>query len=270
MKLCFIGGGNMASALIGGLIGKGQAATDISVIEPVAAQREHLTKAFDVRCFEAVSRDALAGDVIVFAVKPQQMRAVAQILQPLLTGQLVISIAAGIRAVDLSRWLGGHRRIVRTMPNTPALIAKGITGVAAMAGLSAADRATTATILQAVGDCVWVDREEQLDAVTAVSGSGPAYVFYFMEAMISGGQALGLTEEQARRLTLATFAGAAQLALNSSEAPSVLRERVTSKGGTTAAALATFAHGKVAAQIELGLAAADRRSMELGDEFGKD
>lgn len=270
MNLCFIGGGNMASALIGGLLAKGQRAGDIHVVEPLAEQRERLSKEFGVRCFAQADAAALARDVLVLAVKPQQMRAVATGIAPLLAGQLVISIAAGIRAADLSRWLGGHRRIVRTMPNTPALIGKGITGAAPMAGLAAPDRDATATILQAVGQCVWVDDEDKLDAVTAVSGSGPAYVFYFMEAMIAEGCRLGLTEQQARQLTLATFAGAAQLAMNSTEPPSILRERVTSKGGTTAAALAAFTQRELAAGIAAGLAAANQRSVEMGAEFGKD
>lgn len=270
MNLCFIGGGNMASALIGGLLAKGQAASRIHVVEPFEAQRQHLARQFKVQVHAAVSAQAIADAIIVIAVKPQQMREVALELARFLAGQLVISVAAGIRAADLSRWLGGHTRIVRTMPNTPALIGAGITGAAASPGLSDEDREQTTRILGAVGEAVWVDAEELLDAVTATSGSGPAYVFYFMEAMQAGARALGLSEEQARRLTLATFTGAARLAAQSSEPVSLLRERVTSKGGTTAAALAAFAAARVDSGIQAGLAAAQNRSVEMGDEFGRD
>lgn len=268
MKLCFIGGGNMANALIGGLIARGQAARQIHVVDPAEPQRNRLEALFGVTTSATACARDVDEAVIVLAVKPQQMHEAATTLAPLLAGQLVISIAAGIRASDLSRWLGGHQRIVRTMPNTPALIGAGVTGAAA-AGLSDQDRILTQTILEAVGECVWVDHEQQLDAVTAVSGSGPAYVFYFMEAVQQGARALGLSEVQARQLTLATFVGASRLAAQSDESVSVLRERVTSKGGTTAAALATFADRAVASGIEAGLAAACSRSVELGDELGR-
>jgi pyrroline-5-carboxylate reductase len=270
MKLAFIGGGNMASALIGGLIAKGQVASDIHVIEPYEAQRQQLLKNFDVTVFERVTVQAVDRDVIIMAIKPQHMHNAAVALAPLLNDQLVISVAAGIRAADLSRWLGGHQRIVRTMPNTPALIGAGITGAAGMGALSPADRALTTTILSAVGECLWVDTEDKLDAVTATSGSGPAYVFYFMEAMQTAARNLGLSDEQARRLTLSTFNGAARLAAQASEPVSVLRERVTSKGGTTAAGLAAFAAGDIARHIESGMQAANLRSIALGDEFGRD
>jgi pyrroline-5-carboxylate reductase len=196
------------------------------------------------------------------------MREAATALAPLLRDQLVISVAAGIRAADLSRWLGGHARIVRSMPNTPALVGEGVTGLAALPGLPQADRDTADTILRAVGQTVWVEHEGLLDAVTAVSGSGPAYVFYFMESMHRAALALGLDDDQARRLTLATFAGAARLAASSDEPPAVLRERVTSKGGTTAAALAVLGERGVQQDIVDALAAACRRSVEMGDEFG--
>ncbi len=269
MSLCFVGGGNMASALIGGLIATGHLAADIHVVEPFEAQRQQILKSFDVTVFERSTAQAIDREVIIMAVKPQQMRAAAVTLAPLLRGQLVISVAAGIRAVDLSLWLGGHTRIVRAMPNTPALIGAGITGACGSGTLSQADRDLTTRILSAVGACVWVDSEDKLDAVTATSGSGPAYVFYFMEAMQNAACNLGLTEEQARLLTLATFNGAARLAAQASEPVSVLRERVTSKGGTTAAGLAAFAEGEIARHIEAGMQAANRRSIELGEEFGR-
>lgn len=259
----------MASALIGGLIARGQAAREIVVVDPSETQRGHVTSQFGVVAQSAASEQAVADAVIVLAVKPQQMRDAATQLAPLLAGQLIISIAAGIRASDLSRWLGGHQRLIRTMPNTPALIGAGVTGAAATPDLTADDKTLTQSILEAVGECVWVENEQQLDAVTAVSGSGPAYVFYFMEAVQQGARALGLSDDQARQLTLATFVGAAKLAAQSDESVSVLRERVTSKGGTTAAALAAFAEQAVAPGIQTGLAAACRRSVELGDELAQ-
>ena len=270
MRLTFIGGGNMAIALIGGLVGPHGGNATIAVVEPLAAQRELLAQRFGVAVHAQPSAAALDADVVVLAVKPQQMREVALGLAPFVAGRLVISIAAGIRASDLSRWLGGHRRIVRCMPNTPALIGAGITGLAAMPGLDAADREAARSVLAAVGETLWVDDESGLDAVTAVSGSGPAYVFYFMEAMHRAARELGLDDAQARRLTQATFSGAARLAASSDEPPSVLRERVTSKGGTTAAALAVMGERSVAAHIVEALGAACRRSAELGDEFGAD
>ena len=270
MRITFIGGGNMASALIGGLLARGRAAADLRVIDPSDAQRAMLAQRYGVQAWATAASQALDAEVWVMAVKPQQMREVATQVASTLKGQLVISIAAGIRAGDLSRWLGGHRRIVRAMPNTPALVGEGVTGLAAFAGLSPADRAAAESILGAVGQTVWVAEESLLDAVTAVSGSGPAYVFHFMEGMLAAARSLGLDDAQARTLTLATFTGAARLAAASSEPPSVLRERVTSKGGTTAAALAVMAERHIAEAIGEALAAAQRRSVELGDEFGKD
>ena len=269
MRITFIGGGNMASALISGLLAGTLSPGHIRVVEPQAEQRERLAARFGVETFAAADEQALASEIVVLAVKPQQMREVAQSLAPMPGGQLVISVAAGIRATDLSRWLGGHERVARCMPNTPALVGEGITGLAALPGLSDADRDTAQTILGAVGQVVWVEDESLLDAVTAVSGSGPAYVFYFMESMHRAALALGLDDDQARRLTLATFTGAARLAAASDEPPAVLRERVTSKGGTTAAALAVLGERGVQQHIVDALAAACRRSVELGDEFGR-
>ncbi len=270
MNISFIGGGNMATALIGGLSRQAGNPHRFRVVEPVATQRDALGTRFGAHCFEIPCAEALEAEVIVFAVKPQQMREVARRCAPLLRGQLVISIAAGIRAVDLSRWLGGHQRIVRTMPNTPALIGLGITGMAMLDGGSPDDRQVAEAILGAVGSTVWVDDESKLDAVTAVSGSGPAYVFRFIEAVEQAGVALGLPAAEARQLTIATFVGAAQLAAQSDEPPSVLRERVTSKGGTTAAALGVMAAGGLGELIERALAAACARGAEMGEAFGRD
>jgi pyrroline-5-carboxylate reductase len=203
-------------------------------------------------------------------VKPQIAKDVAVSLAPHLNAsQLVISIVAGIRADDLSRWLGGHARIVRTMPNTPALIGMGVTGLVALGGVDEAGRELASQVLGAVGQTVWFDDETKIDAVTAISGSGPAYVFYFIEALQEAARQLGMDEEQGRALAVATFTGAAQLAAQSGEPASVLRERVTSKGGTTAAALAAFDAQGVKAAIVRGALAADARAKEMGVEFGK-
>lgn len=270
MKMLFIGGGNMAAALIGGLIARGTSAADIVVADPSEAQRESLAARFGVAAVPAADAATIgASGLILLAVKPQQMREAVGALAPAIAGQLVISVAAGIRAVDLSRWLGGHRRIVRAMPNTPALIGQGVTGLAAPADLASGDRALAARILGAVGTTVWVDDESKLDAVTAISGSGPAYVFLFIEALEAAAVKLGLNPDQARALAQGTVAGAAQLAAQSSEPPATLRERVTSKGGTTAAALAEFEAAGLRELVARATRAAERRSVELGDEFGR-
>jgi pyrroline-5-carboxylate reductase len=267
-RLAFVGGGNMASALIGGLIARGAAPASIAVLDPSAGQRAALSARFGVATHDDPAAALAGADVVVLAVKPQQMRAAATAVAPHVTGALVLSVAAGVRGADLARWLGGHARIVRTMPNTPALIGMGATGLAALAGATAADRARAERILQAVGQTVWVDDEDRLDAVTALSGSGPAYVFRLIEAMIDAGVGLGLSAEQARRLALQTVAGAAQLAAGSDEPPAVLRERVTSTGGTTAAALEVMQRRDLPGLVAEAMAAAERRSRELGRAFG--
>ena len=267
MRITFIGAGNMASALVGGLLANGRDAGSIQAVDPSDAQRERVAAQFGIACHAGID-EAGDCDAYVLAVKPQNAAEVVRPLASRIEGRLLISVAAGIRAVDLSRWLGGHRRIVRAMPNTPALIGMGVTGLAAMPGLAEADRRAAQEVVAAVGEVVWVDDESLLDAVTAVSGSGPAYVFYFMEQLQRAGRLVGLSEAQARTLTLATFRGAAELAFRSDEPLAVLRERVTSKGGTTAAALAVLGEGPLADSIERGVAAACKRSKELGDEFG--
>lgn len=270
MKIAFIGGGNMAQALIGGLAGKLTAASNIHVVDVVQDTLATLTQRFGVTTAAVPSEVLASADVIVLAVKPQQMRDVVANLKPYVKSQLLLSIAAGIRAADLSRWLGGHQAIVRTMPNTPALVGKGITGAVAMAGVSEAQKQTADAILRAVGDTVWIDDEAQIDAVTAISGSGPAYVFYFIEAMQQAAVELGLSAEQGRELAQATFAGAAELAIRSDEPVSLLRERVTSKGGTTYAALTSMEGSGVKAALVKALHAAADRGRQLGEEFGKD
>ena len=274
MKITFLGGGNMANALIGGLRKQGYSATGIQVIEPLQENREKLTAAFGVRCCTAIDAAALDCDALILAVKPQQTR---EALAPLtgafadsLKTQLVISIAAGLRLTDISRWLGGYRQLVRCMPNTPALIGAGSTGLYADSAVGPKGRATAEKILRAVGDTLWVDDEAQMDAVTAISGSGPAYVFYFIEALQRAAQNLGIDAPAARQLAIETFTGAARLAEQSEEDVAVLRQRVTSKGGTTAAALASFDADNIAAAILRGVQAAAERSRILGEEMGKD
>lgn len=272
MKITFIGGGNMASALIAGLAGQLTAGADIHVVDPNPEQLGRLADGFGVSTALTVGDVVGQSDVIVLAVKPQQMREVAAALLPMLAGArpLVMSIAAGIRGVDLSRWLGGYGAIVRTMPNTPALIGQGITGMVALAGVSAEQKTVADDIMKAVGATVWLDDETLIDPVTAVSGSGPAYVFYFIEAMQQAAEELGLSAEQGKQLALATFVGAAQLAARSPEEVSVLRERVTSKGGTTYAALTSMEQSGVKQAIVDAVKAASQRGRELGEQLGAD
>ena len=272
MKIAFIGGGNMAAALIAGLAGRVTPGANIHVVDPNPAALEHLQREYGLTTAAVIDATVTQGEVIVLAVKPQNMRDVAAALQPLLAAAahqpLVISIAAGIRALDLSRWLGGYKAIVRCMPNTPALIGMGITGMVAYDGVSAAQRTMADGMLAGVGKTMWLDDEALIDAVTAVSGSGPAYVFYFLEAMQQAGAELGLTPVQSLALAQATFAGAAEMAGRSEEPLAVLRERVTSKGGTTYAALTSMEACGVKASIVTAVKAAAARGRELGEELG--
>jgi len=271
MKISFIGGGNMATALIAGLAGTVAQAGDIHVVDPNPEALEKLRAQYGVSTAPEIGAQVAASEVIVLAVKPQQMREVALRLQSQLDARpLLLSIAAGIRGSDLSRWLGGYGAIVRTMPNTPALIGQGITGMVAMAGVSEAQKAAADSILRAVGQTVWLDEESLIDPVTAVSGSGPAYVFYFLEAMQEAALEMGLSAEQGRELAVATFTGAAQLAAQSIEPVEVLRQRVTSKGGTTHAAITSMEAAGVKQAIVGAMKAAAARGRELGEELGKD
>jgi pyrroline-5-carboxylate reductase len=271
MKIAFIGGGNMAAALISGLAGKLTDGAGIHVVDPNADALARLQAAHGVTTATAIDVSVVIADVLVLAVKPQQLRDVAETLAPLLArgAPLIVSIAAGIRAADLSRWLGGYGAIVRCMPNTPALVKQGITGMVAMPGVTVAQRDEADAIMAAVGKTVWLADEALIDPVTAVSGSGPAYVYYFIEAMQQAAEELGLTEEQGRELAIATFAGAAQLAAESNEPVGVLRERVTSKGGTTYAALTSMQASGVKEAIVAAVKAAAARGRELGVELGK-
>jgi pyrroline-5-carboxylate reductase len=270
LKISFIGGGNMATALIGGLAGKLTAGANIHVVDLNADALQKLHQQFGVTTAQQIDAAVAASDVIVLAVKPQQMKDVAAQLRAHVTSQLVLSIAAGIRAIDLSRWLNGHKAIVRTMPNTPALIGQGITGMTAMTGVSQQQRDAADTIMRAVGATVWLNDEALIDPVTAVSASGPAYVFYFVEAMQQAAQEMGLSAEQGNELAIVTFVGASQLAAQSPDPVSVLRARVTSKGGTTHAALTSMESSGVKDAIVRAMKAAAERGRELGEEFGKD
>ena len=270
MKITFLGGGNMANALIGGLLKQGFAAGDIEVVDLDAACREHLTATYGVFCHAGPESMAWAADVIVLAVKPQQMKDAVQPLVSCLSRQVVVSIAAGLRLDTLSRWLGGYRRLVRGMPNTPAMIGAGITGLCALPEVSPSERQAAERVLRAVGSTLWIDDEAQMDAVTAVSGSGPAYFFLFIEALQQAAAELGFSPEQGRQLSIETALGAAKLARQSSEPALILRERVTSKGGTTEAALQVMAERGVKAGIVAGILAANARGAELGQRLGED
>jgi pyrroline-5-carboxylate reductase len=275
-QITFIGGGNMGRALISGLMKNGFQAGQISVVEANSTTAQQLQDDFKVQIIPSLANiafDFAKNNVLVMAIKPQDFNTAAKEVAPKLKhasapGPLVLSIAAGIRLTDMRRWLN-HTRCVRAMPNTPALIGKGITGLFASAEISPDDRALAETICNAVGQSVWVPEEKLMDAVTAVSGSGPAYVFAFLEALQSAGEKLGLDSQSARKLAYATLEGATQLAQNSSEPASILRERVTSKGGTTAAALEVLNQEGWHAILEKAIAAADQRGKVMGDELGK-
>ncbi|MDP1892837.1 MAG: pyrroline-5-carboxylate reductase [Hydrogenophaga sp.] len=265
----FIGGGNMASAIIGGLIRQGHPATALQVVEPWDEQRTRLAEQFPgMAVLEAASAALQGSSLVVWAVKPQTFKEAAAQAQPFLGDTLHLSVAAGITSDSISAWLGTSRT-VRAMPNTPALVGLGMTGLFARPGVSDAERALVETVVKTTGDLVWVEAEAQLDAVTALSGSGPAYVFYFLEAMRDAGAQMGLPPEVAQRLAVGTFIGAATLAQRSSEPLQTLRERVTSKGGTTYAAITSMDAAGVKAKFEDALFAAQKRADELGREFGK-
>jgi pyrroline-5-carboxylate reductase len=266
VNVAFIGGGNMARAMLGGMGASGLQTDAVQVLEPDADKRVELAREFGVTAQEAPGEWLYDAAVVVLAVKPQQMAEAVAAVRDWLGPALVLSIAAGVRATTLSRWLG-HDRIVRAMPNTPALIRAGITAAVARPGVTVEQHAAADLILRSVGDVLWLDDESLLDPVTAVSGSGPGYVFYFIEALQQAALELGFPPEQARQLAVQTFAGAAQLASQSTESIATLRERVTSKGGTTAAALAKFDAAAVRQAIVAGAHAASTRATEMGDEL---
>lgn len=270
MKIAFLGGGNMANALIGGLIAKGVQPRAICVVELSPAAREKLGAKYPVHISTAPDAAVQRADTLVLAVKPQDMRSALASLGATVQNKLVISIAAGIRFSALSRWLGGHRRIVRCMPNTPALVGAGITGLYAPPEVTAEDRKNAETILGAVGEVVWVADEKLIDPVTAVSASGPAYVFWFIEQLAAYAESTGIPRADSLKLAKHCVLGSARLAMESTEPPGELRRNVTSKGGTTEAALNVFAQEQLAERFAKALAAATRRGGELGDELAKD
>lgn len=271
-SVAFIGGGNMANALVSGLLSQACPLGNIHVIEVADALRTQWS-ARGVSTNAGPDASLRSRQVWIFAVKPQQMKEVVLQCKPWISEDtLIISIAAGISIASLATWCGSsqtpYQNIVRCMPNTPALVGAGVTGLAAPAGLSTKDRGIATALLSAVGQAVWVNDDAAIDAVTALSGSGPAYVFLFLEALIKGGEALGLTANQAQELALATMVGATKLVSMSPDSPATLRERVTSKGGTTAAALAVFQEKHFVDIISQAMHAADHRAAALSKEFG--
>jgi pyrroline-5-carboxylate reductase len=266
--IAFIGGGNMAGAIIGGLRRSGREAASILVVDPVDAAREKLGAEYGVRTLPAADASLRAASMVVWAVKPQYFQAAALPCAAHLDAALHLSVMAGIRS-DAIAHATGTQRVVRAMPNTPALIGQGISGLYAREGVTEEERRAIEAVLAPTGRSLWVAREEDLDAVTALSGSGPAYVFYFVEAMMQAAEEMGLSAEQGRELAVATFTGAAALAASSREAPQVLRERVTSKGGTTHAAITSMEADGMKAAFVRALHAARQRARELGDEFGR-
>jgi pyrroline-5-carboxylate reductase len=270
VNIAFLGGGNMAKALIGGLVAKGTDARSIAVVEVSPAAREKLAATYPVHVSTAPDAALQRAATIVLAVKPQDMRSALASLGSSVADKLVVSIAAGVRLSALSRWLGGHRRIVRCMPNTPALLGAGITGLYAPPEVSEEDRRTAESILRAVGEVVWVSDEKLIDPVTAVSASGPAYVFWFIEQLAAYAEGTGIPRAESLKLAKHCLLGSARLAMESAEPPAELRRNVTSKGGTTEAALRVFDEEKLAERFARALAAATRRGAELGDELAKD
>ena len=263
--IAFMGGGNMASAIIGGLMRQGLPAHQIEVVEPWDHAREALRTNYGIAAQAEAGAALQRARIVVWAVKPQTFKDAAAQARAHTQEALHLSVAAGIRSDSIAQWLASER-IVRTMPNTPALVGKGMSALYARPGVSDAERQSVEAIMATTGEVLWVESEKQLDAVTALSGSGPAYVFYFLEAMARAGTAMGLPAEQAHQLAVGTFVGASELARCSDEPPAVLRERVTSKGGTTYAALQSLARDGVADAFERAMRASERRAHELGEE----
>ncbi|MDR2327890.1 MAG: pyrroline-5-carboxylate reductase [Acidovorax sp.] len=266
--IAFIGGGNMASAIIGGLIAQGLPAERITVVEPFEAARDALRSKFGIEALPSATDALQAAELVVWATKPQTFKDAAAAVAPFTGQALHLSVAAGITTDSVAQWLGSHR-VVRAMPNTPALVGKGMTGLYARAEVEATGRAQVEGVIASTGQFVWVAQEDQLDAVTALSGSGPAYVFLFLEAMTQAGVDMGLPQAQAYQLAVATFQGASELAARSDEPASVLRERVTSKGGTTHAAITHMQATQVPEHFVQAMRNAESRAKELAAEFGK-
>ncbi len=266
-SIAFIGGGNMASALIGGLLRQGVRSAQIKVVEPLAEARERLATQFGVLAQVSAGPNLRGTGLVVWAVKPQTFQDAAQPVAAYTKDSLHLSVAAGIRSDSMALWLGTER-VIRAMPNTPALIGKGITALFARPPVGAAERQLVERLIAPTGELLWVDQEGLLDSVTALSGSGPAYVYYFIEAMTQAGIEMGLSSEQAQKLAIATFAGASALAQCAGETPYALRQRVTSKGGTTHAAISSMERDGLNAILIRALQAARLRAEEMGREFG--
>lgn len=267
MNIAFIGGGNMAGAMIGGLIRHGHTPSQISVVEIDAQQQQRLVKEYGMTVTASIADGIRGSEIVVLAVKPQQLHAAVSESAQLFQGKLVISIAAGVRADDLSQWLNRHEFIIRAMPNTPALIGKGVTGLYALPRVDTRQKEQATKILAGIGTIVWVDEEAQLDAVTALSGCGPAYVFYFLEAMQQAGAELGLTADTAKQLAMQTFLGATYLAVQSDDTLATLRTRVTSKGGVTEQALLSMEQSDIRGAFIRAMHIANDRSREMGEMF---
>jgi pyrroline-5-carboxylate reductase len=266
-SIAFIGGGQMASAIIGGLLASGTQAEELVVVEPLDTAREQLLTRFGVHAHPATGAFLQECAVVVWAVKPQTFRDAAALTQAYTRNALHLSVAAGIRSDTLAHWLHSER-IVRAMPNTPALIGQGISGLFARGAVTPADKARVNALMACTGAAIWLDDEAQIDAVTALSGSGPAYVFFFLEAMRDAGVRMGLSPQQAYQLAVATFSGASALAAASQDGPEILRQRVTSKGGTTFAALGVMESSGIKPAFEAAMEAARARAAQMGDEFG--
>jgi pyrroline-5-carboxylate reductase len=265
--IAFIGGGNMARAIIAGLVRGGHPAAAVHVVEPQALQRATLASEWGVTCAAQADAALAQAGTVVWAVKPQSFAEAAQGCRDHVHAALQLSVMAGIRSDTLAGALG-TQRVVRAMPNTPALIGQGVSGLFARGAVTADERARIEALLASTGQTLWLDQEADLDAVTALSGSGPAYVFYVIEALVEAAQAMGLSAAQGRQLALGTFQGATALAIDSQESPAELRQRVTSKGGTTHAAISHLEQAQVKTSFIQAVQAAQRRAREMGDEFG--
>jgi pyrroline-5-carboxylate reductase len=266
-NIAFIGGGNMASAIIGGLLKNGMSASQLQVVEPFEEQRVKLKQQFGLVVYESAGEALASASMVVWAVKPQTFKDAALQTRFHTKTALHLSVAAGITSSSIAHWLGTER-IVRAMPNTPALVGKGMTALFARPAVTAADKLSVERVIKTTGDFLWLVDEAQLDAVTALSGSGPAYVFYFIEAMIEAGVVMGLPREQAHKLAVGTFVGSSALAKASEEPIEILRSRVTSKGGTTYAAITSMEQDNVKTHFVRAMLAARQRAKEMGDEFG--
>jgi pyrroline-5-carboxylate reductase len=268
----FIGGGNMAESLIGGLLASGQTAASLFVSEPEAKRRDRLSETYGISCLENNIELAERVDLLLFAVKPQLLREVSLPLKSAVQSRhpLIISIAAGIRSTDLEQWLGGELPVVRAMPNTPALVRAGASALYANHLVSEQQKNLAESILRAVGLTVWLDNEAQMDIVTALSGSGPAYIFRVIEAMEDAATSVGLARETSRLLAIETALGAARLAVESGDSPAELRHKVTSPGGTTEQGLKKLEEGDIGRLFQNAIDAALSRSREMGEELGAD